>query len=43
VNYSLSGSLAPDGKSFFTTAASFKSDLWILDGFPQPRPKWFWW
>jgi DNA-binding winged helix-turn-helix (wHTH) protein/Tol biopolymer transport system component len=43
VNYSLSGSLAPDGKSFFTTAASSKSDLWILDGFPQPRRKWFWW
>ena len=39
--YSLSGSLSHDGKSFATTVLNSKSDLWILEGFPQPRQRWF--
>lgn len=30
-------SLAPDGKSFLTSMARLKGDLWILDGFPEPK------
>jgi serine/threonine protein kinase len=41
VNYMLSGSLAPDGKSFATTAAKTTSDIWILDGFAPPKRRWF--
>jgi WD40 repeat protein len=39
--YSLSGSLSRDAKSFATTVVNTKSDLWILEGFPQPRRHWF--
>jgi Tol biopolymer transport system component len=41
VNYMLSGSLAPDGKSFATTLAKRTSDIWILDGFAPPKRRWF--
>ena len=41
VNYTLSGSLAPDGKSFATTVAKTTSDIWILDGFTLPKRRWF--
>jgi serine/threonine protein kinase/Tol biopolymer transport system component len=41
INYSLSGSLSRDAKSFATTVLNTKSDLWILEGFPQPRRRWF--
>jgi Tol biopolymer transport system component len=40
-NYFPSGSLSRDGKSFATTVLSEKSDLWILEGFPRPRRRWF--
>jgi eukaryotic-like serine/threonine-protein kinase len=30
-------SLAPDGKSFITSTQRLESDLWILEGFPEPR------
>jgi hypothetical protein len=30
-----------DGKSFATTVATEKADLWMLEGFPQPRRRWF--
>jgi Tol biopolymer transport system component len=36
-------SLAPDGKSLATSAVSMKSDLWLLDGYPTPRPWWRLW
>ena len=35
-NYSLSASLSADGKSFFTSVRSYKSDLWLLEGFLRP-------
>jgi serine/threonine protein kinase/WD40 repeat protein len=38
--YSLSGSLSRDGKSIATTVFNSKSDLWILEGYPQPRHRW---
>jgi len=41
VNYMLSGSLAPDGKSLATTAAKTTSDIWILDGFAPAKRRWF--
>jgi WD40 repeat protein len=41
VNFSLSGSLSRDGKSFATTVLNSKSDLWMLEGFPQPQRRWF--
>jgi eukaryotic-like serine/threonine-protein kinase len=41
VNFMLSGSLAPDGKSFATTLAKTTSDIWILDGFSPPKRRWF--
>jgi Tol biopolymer transport system component len=41
VNYILSGSLAPDGKSFATTVAKRTSDIWILDGFAPNKHRWF--
>ena len=40
-NYHLSGSLSRDGKSFATTVGNQRSDLWILEGFPRPRRRWF--
>ena len=39
--YSPSGSLSRDGKSIATTVFNSKSDLWILEGYPQPRRRWF--
>jgi serine/threonine protein kinase len=36
-------SLAPDGKSLATSAVATKSDLWLVEGFPQPRPWWKLW
>ena len=39
--YCLSGSLSRDGKSIATTVFNTKSDIWILEGFPQPRHGWF--
>ena len=41
VNFILSGSLAPDGKSFATTLAKTTSDIWILDGFAPAKRRWF--
>jgi hypothetical protein len=41
VNFMLSGSLAPDGKSFATTVAKTTSDIWILDGFAPTKRHWF--
>jgi Tol biopolymer transport system component len=38
--YSLSGSLSRDSKSIATTVFNTKSDLWILEGFPQPHRGW---
>jgi len=35
-SHSFHGSLAPDGESFATSVYALKSDLWILEGFPQP-------
>jgi Tol biopolymer transport system component/predicted Ser/Thr protein kinase len=40
-NGCLSGSLAPDGKSFATTLAKTTSDIWILDGFAPTKRHWF--
>jgi Tol biopolymer transport system component len=34
--HSLRLSLAPDGRAFSTTTLQIKSDLWMLEGFPQP-------
>jgi WD40 repeat protein len=39
--YSPSGSLMRDGKSIATTIFNSKSDLWILEGYPQRRRRWF--
>jgi hypothetical protein len=39
--FMLSGSLSRDGRSFATTVLNSKSDLWMLEGFPQPRRRWF--
>jgi hypothetical protein len=36
-------SLAADGKSLATSAMTRKSDLWLLEGFPLPRPWWHVW
>jgi Tol biopolymer transport system component len=36
-------SMAPDGKSLATSAVTMKSDLWLLDGYPMPRPWWKLW
>jgi hypothetical protein len=35
-SYIAHGSLAPDGESFTTTVSCKQSDIWILEGFPQP-------
>jgi Tol biopolymer transport system component len=37
----LIGSLTADGKGLVTTINTEKSDLWILEGFPQPQPSWW--
>jgi hypothetical protein len=31
-------SLSPDGRSLATSAVDSRSDLWLLDGYPRPRP-----
>jgi Tol biopolymer transport system component len=36
-----SGSLMRDGKSFATTVLNRRADIWMLEGFPQPRHRWF--
>ncbi len=36
-------SRSPDGKSLATSAVTRKSDLWLLEGFPLPRPWWRLW
>ena len=39
-------SLAPDGKSIAATSNPFRSDVWVLEGFPQPRAwirRLLWW
>jgi eukaryotic-like serine/threonine-protein kinase len=36
-------SRSPDGKSLATSAVTRKSDLWLLEGFPLPRPWWRIW
>jgi WD40 repeat protein len=36
-------SMAPDGRSLATSAVTMKSDLWLLDGYPMPRPWWKLW
>jgi Tol biopolymer transport system component len=35
-------SLAPDGKSLATSAVLTRTDLWLLEGYPLPRPWWHW-
>jgi len=35
--YSLFGSLTPDGNSLITSAGTSRSDIWIMEGFPQPQ------
>lgn len=35
INYCMTASLSPDGKSFLTTSRVDNYDLWILEGFPQ--------
>jgi eukaryotic-like serine/threonine-protein kinase len=36
-------SRSPDGKTLATSAVTRKSDLWLLEGFPLPRPWWRIW
>jgi Tol biopolymer transport system component len=36
-------SRSPDGKSLATSAVTRKSDIWLLEGFPLPRPWWRIW
>ena len=38
---SISGSLMPGGKGIATTVLYRRSDIWMLEGFPQPRRGWF--
>jgi Tol biopolymer transport system component len=35
--------LTPGGGSLSTSAVDSRSDLWLLEGFPQPRPWWRLW
>jgi WD40 repeat protein len=41
--YSTRLSLSPDGASLATSAVSNKSDIWMLEGYPLPRPWWKLW
>ena len=34
--HTLFGCLTPDGKSIVTTAEQYKSDIWVMEGFPKP-------
>ena len=36
-------SLSPDQKSLATSAVTTKSDLWLVEGYPLPRPWWKLW
>jgi serine/threonine protein kinase len=36
-------SVAPDGKSLATSVVTTKSELWLLEGYPLPRPWWHLW
>jgi hypothetical protein len=36
-------SLSPDGRSLATSAVRSQSDLWLLEGYPRPRPWWQLW
>ena len=36
-------SLSPDGRTLATSASNSQSDLWLLDGYPGPRPWWQLW
>jgi hypothetical protein len=36
-------SLSPDGRSVATSAVRSQSDLWLLEGYPRPRPWWQLW
>jgi dipeptidyl aminopeptidase/acylaminoacyl peptidase len=36
-------SLAPNGRSLATSAVTSTTDLWLLEGYPQPRPWWQLW
>jgi serine/threonine protein kinase len=36
-------SRSPNGKSLATSAVTRKSDIWLLEGFPLPRPWWRIW
>jgi serine/threonine protein kinase/Tol biopolymer transport system component len=40
-DFCVSGSLAPDGKSFATSVLKSPSDIWILDGFSPTKHRWF--
>lgn len=36
-------SLSPDRRSLATSAVISQSDLWLLEGYPRPRPWWQLW
>ncbi len=36
-------SLSPGGQSLTTSAVDSRSDLWLLEGYPRPRPWWQLW
>ena len=36
-------SLSPDGRSLATSGATLRSDVWLLEGYPTPRPWWRLW
>lgn len=36
-------SLAPEGRSLATSAVDTKSDLWLVEGYPLPKPWWKFW
>ena len=36
-------SLAPDGHSLATSAVESRQDIWLLGGYPRPRPWWQLW
>jgi serine/threonine protein kinase len=36
-------SISPDGRSLVTSAVESRQDLWLLEGYPLPRPWWRLW
>ena len=36
-------SLSPNGRSLAASAVTSKADLWLLEGYPLPRPWWHFW